>query len=128
MTTRRDRLPKRPAVLLVAAMLVASCRGHAGPSSAALPADHRSCTADADCAVAPSLAGLAHLPRAGDTCRGTCFVGVRKDALEAWQKAVDALAATVPCDKEFEPCPPASDFRARCLHGTCEADYAPATR
>ena len=52
------------------------------PSPApALPADHRACTADADCVVAPSLAGLDRLPQPGDTCRGTCFAGIRRDAL-----------------------------------------------
>lgn len=113
----REEAPT-PGLMPVAAPVAAS-------APASLPADFRACATDADCAVAPSLAGLDRLPLPGDTCRGTCFAGVRKDALPAWQKAVDALSATVPCDKEFEPCPPAEDFRVACVRGTCTVAYAP---
>ncbi len=85
--------------------------------------DFRACAVDADCVVAPSLAGLDHLPLPADDCRGTCYVGVRRDALAAWSRAVEALADAVPCDAEFEPCPPLDHFVAACRNGRCEVFY-----
>lgn len=88
-----------------------------------LSADFRACAVDTDCVVAPSLEGLDHLPLPSDDCRGTCYVGVRRDALAAWTRAVEALADTVPCDAEFEPCPPLDHFVAACRNGRCEVFY-----
>jgi hypothetical protein len=88
-----------------------------------LPEDSRFCRTDADCVVAQSLAGLDHIPRPGERCEGTCYVGVRREALAAWNSAVTALSPTVPCDREFEPCPPAEHFEAFCRLGTCQVRY-----
>lgn len=117
----------------VAVVVAVACRGVDGPhatpqprspltvGAVTLPADYRSCGSDEDCVVAPSLAGLDRLPGPGDTCQGTCYVGVRATALRAWERAVEALAASVPCTKEFEPCPPRTHWRAACVRGTCQA-------
>jgi hypothetical protein len=97
--------------------------GPAALSAVALPDDYRRCVQAADCVVAPALAGLDRLPRPDDTCEGTCFVGVRASAALAWHQAVKALAATVPCDKQFEECPPVDHFRVTCIFGRCGAKY-----
>lgn len=124
-------------ILLVGAavVVVVACRNVDGPDASAkarsplqadavsLPADFRSCVKDGDCVVARSLAGLDRLPGPQDTCQGTCYVGIRADALPAWERAVEALAASVPCTKEFEPCPPASHWHAACRQGICQAIY-----
>ncbi len=93
------------------------------PATPTLPADYRTCATDDDCVVAWALAGLDHLPAEGESCKAECVVGVSKGAAEAWQEAVKALAAGVPCDLEMEPCPPLSAWTARCVEGTCTTEY-----
>lgn len=120
---RGEAVAKDPAAAIVAAPTVPAATVAPAATVPALPQGFRACSADADCVVAPSLAGLNRLPRPGDACLGTCFVGVRKDALPAWLKAVGMLAESVPCAKEFEPCPPATHFRVACIRGTCVVSY-----
>ncbi len=104
------------------ALLLVACAGAgAEPSSP----DLRACSADADCVVAPSLAGLDHAPASGETCGTSCFVGVRADQAGAWSSLVREHAGKVPCDLEMEPCPPIEHWAAACVQGACVARYAP---
>lgn len=117
-----------PALLLLSCVLAGGGTDGAPPATTTtipLPEGYRSCLVDADCVVAPALAGLDHLPTPGESCVAECVVGVRRDAEAAWTEAVRRETAGVPCDKEMEPCPPISAWVAFCHQQTCGARYAP---
>jgi hypothetical protein len=94
-----------------------------------LPGNFRSCKVDADCVVAPSLAGLDHLPKADESCIGTCYIGVHRDHLKMWLQEVARRETGVLCNKEFEECPPKDHWVVRC--GTfrrCVVGHSPPGR
>lgn len=117
---------------MIALVLLAcfAARTEAPPSDAAgMPDGWRSCSADADCVVAPTLAGLDHLPKEGDSCQGDCYLGVHAAHLDTWMDRVAERAAGVPCDREFEECPPPEHYRASCgVMRRCTVEYAPPGR
>ncbi|MCB9763039.1 MAG: hypothetical protein H6739_24780 [Alphaproteobacteria bacterium] len=106
-------------------LLLLSCSLFRTETDSPLPRDFRACAVDSDCVVAPSLAGLDHIPTSRDGCLGECYVGINKAHAELWAEEVERLAPDVPCTKEFEACPPADDWFARCRRGTCEVVWWP---
>lgn len=114
-------------LLLLAGAVAFSWCGRAVDSP--LPRNFRSCKVDADCVVAPSLAGLDHLPKSDEDCNGTCYIGVHKDHLATWLQEVARLEQGVPCDKEFEECPPKDHWVARCgAFRRCVVGHSPPVR
>ncbi|MCB9744122.1 MAG: hypothetical protein H6741_16115 [Alphaproteobacteria bacterium] len=106
-------------------LLLSACSLLQSTPESPLPPDFRECKVDADCVVAPSMYGLDRLPTSRDTCEGTCYIGVNKAHLETWTAEVARLTPTIPCDKEFEPCPGEEDWAPRCQRSQCVVDYAP---
>ena len=81
------------------------------------------CDSDADCVVVPTIAGHVDAPGWWESCDNTCYTGVRHGREDEWGALRDGLAPGVSCNKQFEPCPPAESFEARCTRGSCRARY-----
>ena len=95
------------------------------PAPTSEPTNHHTCQLDSDCTLAPTISGWATTPPTGATCENSCFAAINKASEAAWAALVETLSPTITCDREFEPCPPESDFTAACVESVCTARYSP---